>query len=127
MKVLSTLLALAPALSLANVNFLTTVQSKPGKADAADKFLATTIANFNHIQPEGQTAIFGLRAGKDTFVVLEQYVDECAAIEWTYNETHIEACIPMADLLDSSTVQLQSDAAPWAIQSFLAFLQPSSS
>jgi hypothetical protein len=56
-----------------------------------------------------------------------RYVDECAALVWTYNETHVEACLPMADLLDSSTVQVESDAAPWAIQSFVAFLQPPSS
>ncbi|KAL2801952.1 hypothetical protein BJX63DRAFT_438331 [Aspergillus granulosus] len=127
MKVSAVILACAPALALANVNFLTTVRSKPGKADAADAFLSRTIASFRQIKPAGQTEIFGARTGKDQFAVLEQYVSECAALEWTYNETHIEACLPMADLLDTSTVQLQSDAAPWAVQSFLAFLQPPSS
>ncbi|KAL3441977.1 hypothetical protein BJX65DRAFT_313285 [Aspergillus insuetus] len=127
MKIFAAFLVWAPALALANVNFLTTVRSKPGKADATDKFLSETIASFRRMKPAGQTELFAARTGKDQFVVLEQYVDECAALVWTYNETHVDACLPMADLLDSSTVQLQSDAAPWAIQSFLAFLQPSSS
>ncbi|KAL2802819.1 hypothetical protein BJX63DRAFT_437503 [Aspergillus granulosus] len=127
MKASAALLACAPALALANVNFLTTVRAKPGKADAADAFLSRTIANFHQIKPAGQTEIFGARTGKDQFTVLEQYVSECAALEWTYNETHVEACLPMGDLLDASTVQVQSDAAPWVIQSFVAFLQPPSS
>ncbi|KAL3465667.1 hypothetical protein BJX64DRAFT_285273 [Aspergillus heterothallicus] len=127
MKISAAFLAWAPALALANVNFLTTIRAKPGKADAADRFLSETIASFHRMKPAGQTDLFGARTGKDQFTVLEQYVDECAALVWTYNQTHVEACLPMADLLDSSTVQVQSDAAPWAIQSFVAFLQPPSS
>jgi hypothetical protein len=73
-----------------------------------------------------KVSITSPQAATRLIVSCYRYVSECTALEWTYNQTHIEACLPMADLLDSSTIQVQSDAAPWAIQSFLAFLQPPS-
>ncbi|KAH8704791.1 hypothetical protein BGW36DRAFT_421386 [Talaromyces proteolyticus] len=126
-SILTYTLGFAPALTFANVNFLTIVKALPGKEDAADKFLASTIASFHEIRPVGQTALFGIKSFDNKFLVLEQYTSDEAALDWTYNATHVAACKPMAGLLDTSTVSVQSNASPETIQKFIQFLRPSSS
>ncbi|KAH8704789.1 hypothetical protein BGW36DRAFT_353240 [Talaromyces proteolyticus] len=110
-SIVACILGYTSVLTVAEVNFAVSLTPLPGKEDAASNFLAKTIDDFHQIKPIGQTELFAFKNLDGRLIGIEQYTDEQAALNWVFNKTHVDACLPMFGLFDVLSMQVLTDAS----------------